>query len=179
MTKQALIAVRCFLVLTLLTGFLYPAAVTLVAKAVFSEKANGSLVKNESGVVVGSALLAQEFKAEKYFWPRPSAVGYNPLPSGGSNLGLTSKALAGKQEERKKAGLSGEMLAASASGLDPHISPETALGQVARVAAARNAEEEGIRQFVVAATEARQLGFLGKPRVNVLRLNLLLDEKLR
>jgi K+-transporting ATPase ATPase C chain len=177
--KQLWIAIRCFLVLTLITGAIYPLIVTFFGQALFASKANGSLIYSLDGKLLGSELIAQGFKGDRYFWPRPSAVDYNPLPSGGSNLGPTSKALKEKWEERRKAGLSGDMLAASASGLDPHISPESAYAQVARVARARGKTEDEVGGVVRSLSEGPQLGFLGESRVNVVRLNLLIDERLR
>lgn len=173
--KTLLIAFRCLLILTILTGAAYPLAVTIFAKTFFPKQASGSLVYGEDGKILGSELLAQGFKSDRYFWSRPSAVDYNPLPSGGSNLGPTSKALKEAWEARRKLGAKREMLAASASGLDPEISPESALAQVTRVARARGKPEEDVRNLVTRSVERRQLGFLGEPRVNVLRLNLSLD----
>ena len=175
--KQLIVAFRSFTVLTVLTGLLYPGAVTLVAQGWFADQANGTLLKNAKGEVIGSALIAQGFKEERYFWPRPSAVDYNPLPSGGSNLGPTSKALQDKWAERRKAGLTGDLLAASASGLDPHISAEAALAQAYRVARVRGVSPAEMEKLVSQRIEPRQIGFLGETRVNVLELNLLLDER--
>ena len=176
--KQLIIAIRSFLVLTLLTGLMYPVAVTVHAQGFFSRQANGSLATDAVGKVVGSELIAQGFKADRYFWARPSAVDYSPLPSGGTNLGPTAKALQEKWAERRKAGLDEDLLAASASGLDPHISPESAYAQVRRVASVRGKSDGEIKALIDRVTEARQLGFLGENRVNVLKLNLLLDERM-
>ena len=177
--KTLFVAFRCFFVLTLLTGAIYPVLVTWLGQAFFASKANGSLVYSEEGKLLGSELIAQGFESQEYFWPRPSAIGYNPLPSGGTNLGPTSKALQEKWEERRKAGLSGDMLAASASGLDPHISPASAAAQVGRVAKARGKTEEEISKILASAVERPQLGFLGQSRVNVVKLNLMLDKVVR
>lgn len=173
--KTIIVALRVLLVLTVITGFAYPVGVTLLSSALFADKAGGSLVR-AGDKVVGSELIAQEFKADRYFWARPSAVGYNPLPSGGTNLGPASKALKDKTGERAKAGFQGEMASSSASGLDPHISPESALAQAGRVARARGKSEEEVRALVARMVEGRQLGFLGQSRVNILKLNLLLDQ---
>lgn len=173
--KNLFVALRVLVVLTVITGFAYPIGLTLLSGALFREKAGGSLVEAK-GKVVGSGLIAQEFKEERYFWPRPSAVAYNPLPSGGTNLGPTSKALGEKAEERSRAGFKGDMASSSASGLDPHISPESAFAQAGRVAKARGKTEEEIRELVARSVEGRQFGFLGQSRVNVLKLNLLLDQ---
>lgn len=173
--RNLFIALRVLIVLTAITGFAYPIATTLLSGALFEEKAGGSLVEAR-GKVVGSSLIAQEFKEERYFWPRPSASGYSPLPSGGTNLGPTSKALQEKTEERAKAGFRGEMASSSASGLDPHISPASAFAQAGRVAKARGKTEEEIRGLVARSVEGRQFGILGESRVNVLKLNLLLDQ---
>ena len=169
------VVIRVFVVLTLLTGFVYPALVTALSSMLFPRQANGSLVTNREGRVIGSELIAQEFKTDRYFWPRPSAIGFNPLPSGGTNLGPTSKALKDKWDERRKAGFSDDMNASSASGLDPHISPLSALSQIGRIAKARQLSEAKLKDLVNGAIEERDLGFLGQPRVNVLRLNLALD----
>ena len=176
--KQLNTALRLFLFLSLLTGLAYPLLVTALAQLFFPREANGSLME-KSGKVVGSELIAQAFKADKYFWPRPSAVDYNPLPSGGSNLGPTSKALAEKWHERRNQGFQNEMLAASASGLDPHISLASANAQLKRVAIARGKSEADIQPFLQSVVEGKQLGFLGETRVNVLKLNVLLDEKMK
>lgn len=176
--KQVIIAIRCFLVLTLITGLLYPAIITLSAQVLFSDKANGSMLKDKAGKVVGSELLAQGFKTDQYFWPRPSAVDYNPLPSGGTNLGPSSKSLQEKWAERRNSGLTGDMLATSASGLDPHISPASAHSQIGRIASARGVNDVELKALVESSIEARQLGFLGENRVNILKLNLLLDERM-
>src|SRR6185369_2615902 len=127
--KTATQALRILLVLSILTGLVYPLVVTGVAQVIFPNQAGGSLIVRHHQVV-GSSLMAQSFKDSKYFWPRPSAVDYNPLPSGGSNFGPTSKDLLEKIKERRSAGLTGELLFASASGLDPHISPNTAHEQI-------------------------------------------------
>ena len=179
-------AVRIFLVLTFIAGLAYPLAVTGFARVFFPRKAGGSFIESGSKTA-GSELIGQEFKAPRYFWGRPSAVGYNPLPSGGSNLSPVSLALQKQAADNAAAFLAAnpgaagkpvpsEMVFASGSGLDPHISSEAALLQCARVAKARGAREIDIMSLVDAITEQRQAGFLGEPRVNVLRLNLKLDE---
>ncbi len=176
--KQIITAIRSFIVLTLLTGLIYPVVVTVVAQGMFFEKANGSLVKDKQGKVVGSELIAQGFKTDRYFWPRPSAVDYNPLPSGGTNLGPTAKALQEKWAERRKAGFESDLLAASASGLDPHISVNSAYAQTRRIASARGKNDWDLKALIEEVAELRQLGFLGEKRVNVLKLNLRLDERM-
>lgn len=174
--------------LTLLTGGIYPWVVTVVAQAVFPVQANGSLV-SVAGQVVGSALIGQANADSRYFWPRPSAIDYNPLPSGGSNLGPTSAGLqaavtARAAELRAANGLSAEaalppdLLFASGSGLDPHISPEAARWQIDRVAEARHftsAQRQALAALVERFIEPPQWGVLGQPRVNVLLLNLAVD----
>ena len=176
--RPALLMVALF---TVLTGFAYPLFVTAVAQAFLPRQANGSLVEIE-GRVAGSALVDKEFAAERYFWPRPSAAGtdgYDAAASSGSNLGPTSKALM-KRIRRVSRGLevapvAADAVTASASGLDPHISPENARAQVSRVAAARGLDQGAVLYLVGQNTEHRFAGFLGEPRVNVLRMNIALD----
>lgn len=183
-------ALLLFVAFTLICGGIYPAVVTAIARAVFPVQAAGSFVTDTNGREVGSALIGQPFSAPRYFWPRPSATsdfGYNPLASGGSNAGPTNpdylKAVAGRVRALRVSGVGGplpaDLVQASASGLDPHISPEAALLQVARVATARGIGEERLRALVISHIEGRQLGFLGAPRVNVLALNLDLDRGVR
>ena len=185
--KQILIALKATLVLTLLTGVLYPLLVTGLAKALFRDKADGSLIQ-ANGRTVGSALIGQRFTKPEYFHGRPSAAGndgYDGLSSGGSNLGPTSQKLADRVTDDVKkfraenpawtGAVPGDAVTASGSGLDPHLSPEAIDAQVARVAAARGITADALRQLVAANTEDRQLGVLGEPRVNVLKLNLALD----
>lgn len=179
-------ALLLFVLLTVLLGGIYPAVVTIAANLLFPDQAGGSLMTEGSGRVVGSLLIGQPFGGEKYFWPRPSATGdfpYNPLLSGGSNLGPTNPELIRRAKERvaqlRRTGITGEIPAdlvfASASGLDPHISPEAAQVQIARVARARKIPVDELEKMVAGHTEKRQAGVLGAPRVNVLALNLALD----
>lgn len=175
--KETVQALRLLLVLTLLTGVGYPMAVFVVGQTLFPKQAEGSPVVRE-GKLAGSALLAQKFESNRYFWPRPSAGDYATVPSSASNLGPTSAALRkAVAERRSKFGEDAptEMLTASGSGLDPHISPEAAMRQIARVAATRNRDQGEVKALVQAATEGPQFGFLGEPRVNVFALNLRLD----
>jgi K+-transporting ATPase ATPase C chain len=177
MIKHISTAARMLLALSLLTGVVYPLVVTAVAQLLFHEQANGSLIV-EGGVVRGSHLVGQAFDDPQYFWGRPSATTppYNASASGGSNLGPTNPALATAMRERARR-LGGEapipvdLLTASGSGLDPHISPEAARFQIARVAAARGMRVEKLRALVEQHVEGRLWGFLGEPRVNVLELN--------
>ncbi len=176
--KTLLLSVKVFAVFTLLTGLLYPLAVTGLGWIVSAGNAGGSLVERE-GRVVGSKLIAQSFEQAKYFWPRPSAVKYDSSASGGSNQGPTSADLLKAVQERRAAGAVAESRYASASGLDPHVSPESALSQVERVAKARGAKAEEVESLVISFVEGRQFGFLGQPTVNVLLLNLALDQRIR
>lgn len=175
-------------VLTLLTGVIYPLVVTLVAQTTFRDEANGSLV-TRGGTVVGSRLIGQSFDEPRYFWGRLSATTPNPYNAGesaGSNLGPTNAALTNAARARiealraadpgNTAPVPVDLVTASASGLDPHISPAAALHQVHRVARARDLSEERVRELVRAHTEPRSMGVLGEPRVNVLLLNLALDD---
>jgi K+-transporting ATPase ATPase C chain len=179
-------AILLFIIFTIICGGIYPAIVTGVAYALFPKQAAGSFITDKSGKEVGSTLIGQPFSDAKYFWPRPSAstdFGYNSMASGGSNAGPTNPAYLQTVADRVKAlrdsGVTGkvpaDLVQASASGLDPHVSPESALLQVPRVAKARGLSEDALVKAIAQATEARQLGFLGEPRVNVLELNLKLD----
>ena len=182
--------------LTLITGLAYPLLMTEVAGAIFPKQAQGSLIERD-GKVIGSALIGQEFKDDKYFHGRPSATTapdpanssktvpapYNAANSGASNLGPTSKALADRikedvdklKAENPGASVPVDLVTTSASGLDPDISPEAALFQVPRVAKTRNMPEERVKQLVAENTSGRLVGLFGEPRVNVLTLNLALD----
>lgn len=172
---------------TLLTGLAYPLALTGLAQISMPVAANGSLIVKQR-TIVGSQLIGQAFSSDRYFWPRPSAAGdkgYDAANSSGSNLGPLSKKLiervTGDVVALRKAGatsIPSDAVTASGSGLDPHISPAFASQQVARVAAARGVPEANIRALLDLATEKPILGFLGEPRTHVLRLNLLLDERL-
>ncbi|MGA7483600.1 MAG: K(+)-transporting ATPase subunit C [Bradyrhizobium sp.] len=190
-------AILVLLLLTLITGLAYPLAMTEIAGAIFPKQAQGSLIERD-GKVIGSALIGQEFKDDKYFHGRPSATTapdpadssktvpapYNAASSGASNLGPTSKALNDrlredvnklKAENPSAASVPIDLVTTSASGLDPDISPEGALFQVPRVAKARNVSEDKVRQLVAENTSGRLIGIFGEPRVNVLALNLALD----
>lgn len=184
--KPIKIALRLFFLLWITTGVIYPAVVTVIGQLAFPEQAAGSLVRNKDGAIVGSALIGQPFSEAKNFWPRPSATAdfpYNPMASGGSNLGPTNpdllKQVANRVKALQEAGIStpvpSDLVLASGSGLDPHISLEAALCQVSRVAKARNLKEDRLRQLLQTQAEGRQWGFLGEQRVNVLKLNLALD----
>jgi potassium-transporting ATPase KdpC subunit len=176
--KTILQSLRIYLVLTLLTGIIYPLAMTGVAQLLFPKQANGSRII-ENGKVVGSDLIAQKFESPRYFWPRPSSADYATVPSGASNKGPTSADLKKSIDERRaKFGNDApvDLLTASGSGLDPHISPEAARLQIARVAAARNISIQKITTLVYQTIEGPQLGFLGESRVNVVRLNRALDQ---
>ncbi|HET7785205.1 MAG TPA: potassium-transporting ATPase subunit KdpC [Myxococcales bacterium] len=175
-----LTALRTALVTLLLTGIGYPLLVTGLAQLAFPDKANGSLVRRDRGSVVGSELIGQAFTSSAYFWSRPSAVSWDAAGSGGSNLGPTSKKLrerAAADVQRMGGTVPAELVTASASGLDPHLSPAAVRWQVPRVAAARGLAPERVRALVDTMVEGRDLGFLGEPRVNVLLLNLALDRQ--
>jgi K+-transporting ATPase ATPase C chain len=182
-------ALVSFLLLTLITGVLYPLAVTGIGQALFADAANGSLIR-EDDKLIGSRLIGQPFSDPKYFFGRPSATAplpYNGAASSGSNQGPTNPALVSAVTDRvatlraldphNKAPVPVDLVTASGSGLDPHISPAAAEYQVPRVARARNVPEAEVRALVEAATEGRTFGILGEPRVNVLLLNLALDGK--
>lgn len=175
--KILLQSLRTLAVLTLLTGIVYPLAMTGLTSVCFPQEASGSLVAL-NGKIAGSDLLAQKFESPRYFWPRPSAADYATVSSGASNKGPTSldlqKAIA---ERREKFGAEApvDLLTASGSGLDPHLSPEAARFQIARVAAERKLPNERLSALLDELTEGPQYGLFGEPRVNVLRLNLALD----
>jgi K+-transporting ATPase ATPase C chain len=184
MWKQILPAFRMTLLMTVLTGLLYPAAITGLCQLLFKDKANGSIIP------VGSSLIGQNFSKPEYFHPRPSNAGsngYDGLASGGFNDGPTGKKLIDRvtaatakfHEENPtfQGPIPADAVTASASGLDPDISPANAEAQSARVAKARGVSLDEVHQLVAAHTKARELGFLGEPRINVLELNLALDHK--
>ena len=189
MKAQIIIALKIFILFTVLLGGIYPLVITGVAQLIFPEKANGSLIVVDNKPV-GSKLIGQNFDSDLYFSSRPSATNYNPLPSGGSNLGLTSEKLrqqvAGRKLQFVKANqlpenmpIPSEMLFASASGLDPHISPEAAIIQVGRIENARklnSTQKQQLFQTINLLTEEPQFLFLGEARINVLKLNLELDK---
>jgi K+-transporting ATPase ATPase C chain len=187
MIRELRPALMVFLVLTVITGVLYPGVVTVVAQVFFRQEASGSVIER-AGKAMGSSLLGQPFTSPKYFWSRPSATApqpYNGAASSGSNQGPTNPALESAVRERIAAlraadpdntqPVPADLVTASGSGLDPHISPAAAEYQLARVARARGLEEAQVRKLVQGATEGRTFGVLGEPRVNVLKLNLGLD----
>jgi potassium-transporting ATPase KdpC subunit len=189
MLRQLLPAFRTMILFTALTGLIYPGVVTGLCQVLFRDKANGSLVR-VNGQVIGSTLLGQNFSKPEYFHPRPSAAGndgYDPTASSGSNLGPTNQKLfdrvkaSADQFRKENPSYSGpipsDALTASGSGLDPHISIANATAQAARVAKARNTDVNSIQKLIASATEGRDLGFLGEPRINVLKLNLELDQQ--
>jgi potassium-transporting ATPase KdpC subunit len=173
MKNHIVVSIRMTLALLVLTCGIYPLAVWAIGQAAFHEKANGSLIER-NGTVIGSALIGQQFTSDRYFHPRPSASGYDAANSGGTNLGPTSK----KLRDRIAADLRGgrdvpaDAVTASASGLDPHISPANALAQAPRVARANKLPLDRVQAMIRERTEGRFLGIYGEPRVNVLLLNL-------
>lgn len=173
-------AVKIFLFMTVLTGLIYPLLITGIAQLTMPRLANGSLIQ-KGNQTLGSALIAQHTEEDRYFWPRPSAIDYDPMkPSGGSNLGPTSQKLKETIEERKqKVGDKAppELLYASGSGLDPHISLETAYFQIPRIAKARSMNEAELKDLIDRLSDGKQIGVLGARYVNVLSLNLALDER--
>jgi K+-transporting ATPase ATPase C chain len=179
---------KMMLVLTVLTGLLYPGVVTGLCQVLFPARANGSLIV-ANGHVIGSELIGQNFKRPEYFQPRPSAAGndgYDPMASGASNLGPTSQKLADRVKDsvasfRKNnpdytGPIPADLVTASGSGLDPDISPASAEAQAARIAKARGIPVEQVRNLIAGHTRGRDLGFMGDPRVNVLEINLALDQ---
>ena len=186
MKRNFLISIWMTLATTVLLGIIYPLVVTGLAQMLYPRQANGELIRRPDGTVVGSTLLGQPFTSAGYFHSRPSAAGpagYDPMASGGSNLGPTNKALVDRvagsvqslSAENAGAPIPVDLATASGSGLDPDISPASAEFQASRVARERGMTEGEVRALVAKHTEQRQLGFLGEPRVNVLELNLDLD----
>jgi K+-transporting ATPase ATPase C chain len=182
-------AAMMLFLLSLVTGAVYPALVTVLAQTLFNDKANGSLIKNQQGQLIGSELIGQTFSEPKYFWSRPSATGpysYNAAASSGSNLGPTNPALTDAVSARiqalknadpgNNAPVPVDLITASGSGLDPHISIAAAKYQIKRIAKIRKLDEAKLRELVNAHTEGRQWLVFGEPRVNVLKLNLALDK---
>jgi potassium-transporting ATPase KdpC subunit len=188
MKTQTIIALKFLLVMTILTGIVYPLSMTGLAQFIYPLKANGSLIKKD-GKIIGSDLIGQKFDSSIYFWSRPSAINYKPIPSGASNLGPTSDKLKKQVMERQIlfaknnsvaeiSAIPKEMIFTSASGLDPHISPEAAIIQFNRVAKARNLNEtqrQKVQQLIKNKTEGPQFFLFGEPRINVFELNLALD----
>jgi len=185
MLKELRPAILITFVLTIITGLMYPLAVTGLAQMLFHKQANGSLIERK-GKVIGSEIIGQSFAKPEYFHPRPSQNSYDAANSGGSNLGPTNPALADRLKKdaaqfRKDnpdytGAIPADAITASGSGLDPEISPANALAQAGRVAKARGASVDAVQSLVAANTERRDLGVLGEPRVNVLNLNIALDD---
>ncbi|MGB7291948.1 MAG: potassium-transporting ATPase subunit KdpC [Thermodesulfobacteriota bacterium] len=185
--KQLKITIFLFILLMVIVAVIYPLLITSLAELFFPWQAEGSLIRNSKGAIIGSALIGQPFSNPEYFWSRPSATAefpYNPLASGGSNLGPTNEELIREIYDRvislrssngMNRSIPSELVMASGSGLDPHISLESALAQIPRVARSRGVDEERLRNIVLDNLEGRMLGFLGEPRINVLTLNLELD----
>jgi len=187
MKKNIITSILYTVVATVLLGLVYPLVVTALAQMLAKDQANGQLIKKD-GVMVGSRILAQPFSSARYFHGRPSAAGtngYDATNSGGTNWGPTNQKLIDRvkgdaatlQSENREKPIPVDLVTASGSGLDPHITPAAAEFQMGRVAKARGLSEDAIRKLVASHTELRQFGFLGEPRVNVLELNLELDRK--
>ncbi len=188
--KEIRPALLMLLLFSLICGGIYPAVVTGLAQVLFPRQAMGSLVTGHTGRVIGSALIGQPFSDPKYLWPRPSATAdfaYNPLASGGSNVGPTNPNYQKTVDERVQwlhaAGVGGpvaaDLVQASGSGLDPHVSPEAAQVQIHRIALARGLSDEKVASIIAGHLEDRQFGFMGAPRVNVLAVNMALDTAAR
>ena len=189
MWKQIIPGIRVTLLLTVLTGLVYPGIITGLCQMLFPKQANGSLLYKD-GKVIGSSLIGQNFSRPEYFQPRPSAAGsdgYDATSSTGSNLGPTSQKLsdrvkAAAEKFRKEnpdytGPIPADLLTASGSGLDPHLSPASAGVQVARISKARRVDMQPVQALIAEYTEGRALGFIGEPRVNVLALNTAMDER--
>jgi K+-transporting ATPase ATPase C chain len=187
--KQIIIAFKLLVVMTVITGVIYPLVITGAAQVIFPSKSNGSFIK-QKGKIIGSKLVGQQFSSPRYFWGRPSAINNKPMPTGGSNLSpvgqpLKEQVLARKDTISKYHGnlalnqIPKDLLFASASGVDPHISPEAAFFQIERIVKARNFDKpksDKLRNLVNKYKEARQLGIFGEKRINVLLLNIELDK---
>jgi potassium-transporting ATPase KdpC subunit len=189
MWKQILPGLRINIFMTILFGVVYPLVITGISQLAFPHKANGSLIVSD-GKTIGSELIGQNFTRPEYFQPRPSAAGndgYDPTASGGSNFGPTNQKLIDrvkgsiekfrKENPDYKGPIPADLVTASASGLDPHLSPDSAKAQAPRVAKARGARLDQVQQLIAQSTEMPSLGLLGEPRVNVLKLNLALDQE--
>jgi K+-transporting ATPase ATPase C chain len=188
MKRQIITGLKFLVLMIILTGLVYPGLVTIITSIFYPNEAQGSLVIR-SGVTIGSKLIGQNFDSQKYFWSRPSINNYDPLPSGASNLGILNPLLIEKIAEKERdfsqankikedLNVPPEMVTASASGLDPHISPAAAFLQISRIAEARGmdkAEQDKLIELVNDLTENRQFSFLGEPRINVFLLNLKID----
>jgi potassium-transporting ATPase KdpC subunit len=189
MKTQIIISLKLLLVFSMLTGIMYPLIITGIAQLAFPSKANGSMIIKDKQVI-GSSLIGQNFSNNKYFWPRPSAINYNPIPSAGSNYGMTSQVLKNQSFEKEQlfiqknqipvgTNIPNEMIFASASGLDPDISVEAARLQAKRISVERKISENQVLSLIDSMKIGRQFFILGEQRINVLQLNIQLDKLIK
>lgn len=178
MKQHFITSLKAMTFFSVVLGVVYPVVITFFAQTFFPQQANGSLIERD-GKIIGSHLIAQKTTSDRYFWPRPSASDYGAVPSGASNLGPTSKVLKQAMQDRKAKGMALDLLFASGSGLDPHISLDAALSQVERIVQSRQLSDNGktgIVELIRRSVEPRDFGIFGEPRINVLQLNIEIDK---